>query len=263
MLPNNNAARIRKEILIRITKSFLDNNLEQQINRIPVEMRPKNNNSIRCCIYKERAIIKYACMALMGFAVEDEQDELKNLSEYAIEALQRDKNAREILTVIDVACQGCIKSQYMVTNACQGCLARPCMLNCPKNAITIKNGRAEIAPELCVNCGKCFDACPYHSIIRIPVPCEEACPVGAITKDESGKEHIDQEKCISCGKCLTSCPFGAIMERSHLIDVLKTLKSKNKFVAMIAPAIVGQFPGTLEQLAGALKKIGFSFYFEL
>lgn len=257
MLPNNNAARIRKEILIRIAKTFLDGNWENKIDKIPVEMRPKDDNNLRCCIYKDRAIIKYASMTTLGLAIEDEKDELKPLSEYAKEALLRDKNAKEILTVIDVACQGCIKAQYMVTNACQGCLARPCTLNCPKNAITMKNGKAEINPNLCVNCGKCLDVCPYHSIIRIPVPCEEACPVGAIYKDEKGKEHINQEKCISCGKCLLACPFGAIVERSQIIDVLKKIKDKQTVIAMIAPAIVGQFPGTLEQVSGALKKLGF------
>ncbi|MGD9638705.1 MAG: 4Fe-4S dicluster domain-containing protein [Alphaproteobacteria bacterium] len=258
MLPNNNAARIRKEILIKLSKAFLEDDLEHNLDRIPLEMRPKDSANLRCCIYKDRAIIKYACMASMGFAIEDEKDELKPLSEYAKEALLRSQNAKEILTVIDAACQGCIKAQYMVTNACQGCLARPCTLNCPKEAITIKKGKAEINPDLCVNCGRCFEACPYHSIIRIPVPCEEACPVGAITKDENGKEHIDQEKCISCGKCLLACPFGAIMERSHIVDVLRKIKNKKNIVAMIAPAIVGQFPGTLEQLAGALLKAGFS-----
>ena len=96
-------------------------------------------------------------------------------------------------------------------------------------------------------------------MVKIPVPCEEACPVGAITKDEAGKEHIDEQKCISCGKCLASCPFGAIVERSQMIDVLRDIKESNKkVVAMLAPAIAGQFPGSLNALCGALKKLGFA-----
>ena len=37
-------------------------------------------------------------------------------------------------------------------------------------------------------------AAPYHAIVYIPVPCEESCPVKAISKDEHGIEHIDENK---------------------------------------------------------------------
>jgi iron only hydrogenase large subunit-like protein len=102
-------------------------------------------------------------------------------------------------------------------------------------------------------------SCPYGAIHKSVVPCEDACPVNAITKDENGKEQIDIEKCISCGKCLQSCPFGAIVERSQLVDVLNLIhNSDKKVVAMLAPAVVGQFPFEIEQVVGALKKAGFA-----
>ena len=78
-----------------------------------------------------------------------------------------------MLTVLDEACNACVRTHFMVTNACQGCLARPCMMNCGKKAIEIKHGRAHIDEEKCVNCGLCMQNCPYHAIIKIPVPCEE------------------------------------------------------------------------------------------
>ena len=31
---------------------------------------------------------------------------------------------------------------------------------------------------------------PYHAIVYIPVPCEESCPVKAISKDEHGIEPV-------------------------------------------------------------------------
>ena len=55
-----------------------------------------------------------------------------------------------------------------------------------------------------------------------------------------------------------SCPFGAIVERSGLFPVLKMLKSGKPVTAMIAPAIEGQFPGTLSQIKEALLKAGFA-----
>lgn len=248
---------MRTKILIKIAESFFADKFENA-DRIPLELRPKEQQPSRCCIYKDRAVLKYRCMAGLGTAPDEETDELKTLKEYGEDALKRDELPKSKLSVIDIACSACIKSQYMVTNACRGCFAQPCRLNCPRDAITIVNGRAHIDPEKCVNCGKCHEVCPYHSIIKVPVPCEEACPVNAITKDEFGKEHIDTEKCISCGKCLASCPFGAIVERSQMVDVLKQLhETDNKVVAMLAPAVVGQFPGDIKNLVGALKKAGF------
>lgn len=258
LIPKNNANLMRTKILIKLAESYLENKFEDA-DRIPLTLRPKDGEVSRCCVYKDRAVLKYRCMAGLGHCPEEETDELTSLKEYGQQALERASAPKNKLSVIDVACSACVKSQYVITDVCRGCFAQPCRLNCPKQAISIVNGRAKIDPDLCVNCGKCYEVCPYHSVVKIPVPCEEACPVGAITKDEFGKEHIDTEKCISCGKCLASCPFGAIVERSQMIDVIKEIKETDKkVVAMLAPAIAGQFPGSLNSLAGALKKFGFS-----
>lgn len=257
LIPKNNASLMRTKILIKLAESFLADRFEHA-DSIPIELRPKEQQPSRCCIYKDRAVLKYRCMAGLGACPEEETDELKSLKEYGKDALSRNDLPKSKLSVIDIACSACIKSQYIVTNACRGCFAQPCRLNCPKDAISMINGRACIDTDKCVNCGRCFDVCPYHSIIKVPVPCEEACPVDAITKDEFGKEHIDHEKCISCGKCLASCPFGAIVERSQMVDVLREIhETENKVVAMLAPAVIGQFPGDIKNLVGALKKAGF------
>lgn len=258
LIPKNNANLMRTKILIKLAQSYLEDKF-QDADRIPLELRPKDGEVSRCCVYKDRAVLKYRCMAGLGHCPEEETDELTSLREYGEQALQRTQAAKNKLSVIDIACSACIKSQYVITNVCRGCFAQPCRLNCPKQAISIVNGQARIDHDLCVNCGKCYEVCPYHSVVKIPVPCEEACPVGAITKDEKGKEHIDTEKCISCGKCLASCPFGAIVERSQMIDVMREIKETGKkVVAMLAPAIAGQFPGSLNNLVGALKQFGFS-----
>lgn len=258
LIPKNNANQMRTRILVKIVEKFLQGRFADA-DRIPLELRPKGGEVSRCCIYKDRAILKYRCMASMGFAPEDETDELTSLKEYGERALARSEHAVNKLSVITDACSGCIRSRYLVTDACRGCFAKPCQVNCPKQAITIVNGRSHIDPDKCISCGRCQEVCPYHAVIRVPIPCEEACPVGAISKDESGKEHIDPEKCILCGKCLQSCPFGAVVEMSQMVDVLKLLADENKkVVAMLAPAVLGQFPGTINNLIGALKKLGFA-----
>ena len=85
------------------------------------------------------------------------------------------------------------------------------------------------------------------------MPCEEACPVGAITKDERGIEYINEEKCIYCGKCMNACPFGAIFEISQAFDVLEAIRRGEKVTAIVAPSILGQFDTTIEQVYGALR----------
>ncbi|MDR2803037.1 MAG: monomeric [FeFe] hydrogenase, partial [Treponema sp.] len=162
-----------------------------------------------------------------------------------------------MLTVLDIACNACVRSHFMVTNACQACLARPCMTNCVKKAIAIKEGRARIDGDKCINCGLCLQNCPYHAIIKIPVPCEEACPVGAITKSENGKECIDFDKCIYCGKCMRECPFGAMMDKSQLVDVVKHIMNNKTVVALYAPAAATQFRVDSGQLEAALLAAGF------
>ena len=119
-----------------------------------------------------------------------------------------------------------------------------------------------IDPERCKNCGKCISACSYSAIARLRVPCEEVCPVKAISKNELGVVEIDYERCISCGACVSGCPFGAIHERSQLIDILQAIKSGTPVVAMVAPALGGQFPEPLSKLATALTRAGFSHVME-
>lgn len=264
----NNAALIKRQLIVRLARLMLAGTTREKIDYIPLQQAPKEAASVRCCIHHDRAVLKYRLKALLGFAIENEipEDEIRPLASYVDEAEVRGENrfAGSILTVIDEACSSCIRANYRVTNACRGCVARACVMNCPKAAIVIENGHARINEQICVSCGICEKACPYHSIIFQPIPCEQACPVNAITQDERGKEQIDESKCINCGKCLQACPFGAIMERSEIFDVLKDLTNPAKpTVAMIAPSIIGQFNTDLGKLVSALKKLGFDHVIEV
>jgi [FeFe] hydrogenase (group B1/B3) len=259
----NQTALIRHNIKTEIARLFIGDKLEKDINRLPIRMIPHDSTSYRCCIYKDRELIKKRTIAALGFSLEDDINiEHTLLSDYAALAVQREEPTFPILTFLDEACRSCVRANYFVTNVCQHCVARPCIMNCPKDAISMES-QALIHPEKCINCGICQKVCPYHAIVYIPVPCEEACPVGAISKDQQGRQEIDYDKCIFCGRCARACPFGAVLEKSQIIDVLKHIKSNRPVTAMIAPAIVGQYGAKLEQIVGAIRAVGFSHVVEV
>lgn len=262
MAYNNNVMFVRYHLLAELVKMWKEDNLINKIDRMLLEMYPrKRNPKGRCCVYKERAVMKYKTMAMLGFDMSDETDEGERLSSYVQRMLDRDMpdSERGILSVMDEACSSCVKINYEVTHLCRGCVARPCYTNCPKDAISYdKDGKAHIDHDKCISCGKCHQACPYHAIVYMPVPCEEACPVKAISKDEYGIEHIDPDKCIYCGKCLNACPFGAIFDQCTVFDVLKRIKAGKKVVAMVAPSVLAQFGKPIEKVYGAFKALGFS-----
>lgn len=260
-----NTMIIRRELISRTARMIKEDTLADQIDRLPIEMSPREKGAQRrCCVYKERAITKYKMLPILGFNVHDEVDELTPLSEYVHKAYERETPKTDILTVVDEACTGCVKANYIVTNLCKGCVASPCMMNCPKNAISFTSeGQAKIKPEKCINCGICQKECPYHSIVYMPVPCEEVCPTGAIRKDERGIEVIDDDKCIYCGKCINACPFGSIFEVSNMLDVFKSIGKGEKVIAIAAPSIMGQYKQSTAQVFGAIKELGFYDVYEV
>ncbi len=257
-MSTNYATLLRRDLITRIAKLVLDNDLNEKFDRMPIEMHPRGKQTIRCCTHKARAINRYRTMAFLGFNVYDEEDELTPLSSYAKKAMERTDHTDVMMTVVDEACSSCVKSSYSVSNLCRGCVGRHCHQSCNKSAINFINGQAHIDTEKCVNCGMCMKSCPFHAIIYQPVPCEESCPVGAISKNDLGIEQIDPDKCILCGKCMVACPFGAIMEKSSMIYIFDAIRKNKKVVAMVAPAIAGQFKTEPGRVFSAIRKLGFS-----
>ena len=255
---DNHLINTKRWIIENIAKAFWSDSFRQGIKRLPFARIPVGSEAkYRCCVYKERAIIRNRVLAGLGFSVE-EDDEMTSLLEYADAALERKTIQGPPLTIIDIACKGCANTRYYVTELCQGCLARPCETTCPFGAVSVINGSSRIDKSRCKNCGKCKTVCPYGAIAKISVPCEEECPVDAISKDEHGAAKIDYEKCISCGCCVMACPFGAVLERSQVVDILRALKGTLPVYAMTAPAFAGQFDASHGQLVTAIKKLGFA-----
>lgn len=198
--------------------------------------------TMRCCIYKERAIV-------------GERIEL---------AIGGDKSNPNVIEVIDIACDECSVSGHTVTDSCRGCIAHRCEEACPKGAIYFdKQQKAHIDKEKCVECGRCAKVCPYSAIANNKRPCEKACKIGAISMNEDKCAAINYDKCISCGACVYMCPFGAISEKSFILDVVDILKksennTKYKVYAVVAPSVSSQFSyAKLGQVITGIKKLGF------
>jgi [FeFe] hydrogenase (group B1/B3) len=260
---NNQEIYLKKEVLERIVRAFFSHDFKESVRLIPFDMCPKDAEVLyRCCIYKERAILKDRVIAGLGFAIEDDCETV-GLSKYAERSLERGKPEENPLMVVEAACKGCVPSKIYVTNLCQGCVANLCRKACKFGAIDIIGGKSVIDGSKCKNCKMCIEVCPYNAIVKIVVPCEDSCPVDAIEKNVKGTAQIDYKICIYCGKCIMSCPFGAVHEKSQIIDVLKNIVSCKKVIALIAPSIVGQFLGNVYQLKSAIIEAGFSDVYEV
>ena len=198
--------------------------------------------TMRCCIYKERAIVGERIKLALG----------------------GDKNNPNVIEVIDIACDECSVSGHTVTDNCRGCIAHRCEEACPRGAIYFdKQQKAHIDKEKCVECGRCAKVCPYSAIANNKRPCEKACKIGAISMNEDKCAAINYDKCISCGACVYMCPFGAISEKSFILDVIDILKksennTKYKVYAVVAPSVSSQFSyAKLGQVITGIKELGF------
>ena len=76
MVERNHINVLLREVLRRVAESFLHYaDFGNSVERIPFVMRPKNTRPNRCCIYKDRAILRFQVMAALGFRLEDEEDD--------------------------------------------------------------------------------------------------------------------------------------------------------------------------------------------
>lgn len=246
---NTDTRQIKYEVLREVADlSFRDALSEEAIDAIPFKIIPGATPRFRCCVYKEREIIRQRVRLAMGKPpLPDKNTEKRKIN-------------NNVIQVIPAACEGCPINRFQVTENCQKCMAKSCQRACAFGAITITGRGAYIDQTKCRECGKCAEACPYHAIADLMRPCRRSCDVGAITIGGDRLAIIDEDKCISCGHCAAACPFGAISDMSRITQVIEKINDPNtKVIALPAPAVEGQFGPevTIGRLKTALLQLGF------
>lgn len=233
---------LKYKVLREVAREAWAGTLLENVLDIPKIIVPGKVPTMRCCVYKERAILGERVKIAMG----------------------GDKNNPNVIEVIEIACDECPMGGYEVTDACRGCLAHRCEDACRKGAISFDhNQKAHIDKSKCVECGMCAKNCPYSAIMNFKRPCVSACKVNAISMNEDKAAEIDNNKCISCGACVYQCPFGAITDKSFIINVIDMIQKsdnnqKYKVYALVAPAIGSQFSyAKLGQVIQGIKELGF------
>jgi len=234
---------LKHKVMEEVCRLAWDNNLNEETReQLVYRIIPGPKPEFRCCIYKEREIVRQRIRLACGQNTLEHPDSVN------------------VVQVINAACDECPISAYSVTDNCRFCMGKACLNSCHFDAISKGIVRMHIDAQKCKECGMCAKACPYGAIVHLERPCKKVCPVNAITYDENGLCRIDDSKCIQCGHCIHACPFGAIGSKTYLVPIIENILAGKEVIAMCAPSIEGQYGDniTMAAVRSTLMKLGFA-----
>lgn len=146
---DHEARQFKFDVLREVSKRAFDGRLNDDVcDEVANLLIPGKHAEFRCCIYKEKEIIRQRTrMALGKPPVPVEND-----------------NKRQIVRVIEAACDGCSIHKIQVTDNCRKCMAKACLSACKFDAIHMGEDHAFIDYDKCKECGACQAKCPFGAI---------------------------------------------------------------------------------------------------
>ena len=135
MYADENVITIKHKVLNEVARLSFEGKLDEERDHIAERLIPGPLPQFRCCIYKEREIIRQRVRLAEGKAPGIEDD-------------------GNIIQVINSACEDCPISSYTVTENCQNCLGKACINACKFGAIEPGRFRSHIDASKCKECGQ-------------------------------------------------------------------------------------------------------------
>ena len=121
----------------------------EETEKIVYQVSPGPKPKYRCCVYKEREIVRGRIRLAMGLDPDP------------------GRPGKNVVSVIPPACDDCPIQNYHVSDSCRFCLGKACLNACPFGAIAPGDAKMHIDSAKCKSCGKCAQACPFGAIIQI------------------------------------------------------------------------------------------------
>ena len=129
---DNATQELKYKVLKEVAKLAFEGRLSDSYYAIPRILVPDSSPAMRCCIYKDRAIVEEMVRNIIGTW----------------------KLPNQLLEVLDIACDECPIDRYTVSEGCRGCISHRCVSSCPVQAIRIsKTKKAVIDIDKCIECG--------------------------------------------------------------------------------------------------------------
>ena len=154
---DHEARQFKFDVMVEVSRRSFEGKLnEDTVDEVAEKLIPGKKADFRCCIYKEKEIIRQRTRMAMGKTPTPIED----------------YNPRQIVRVIEAACDGCSIHKIQVTDNCRKCMAKACLSACKFDAIHIGSNRAFIDYDKCKECGACKNACPFNAIVATQRPCK-------------------------------------------------------------------------------------------
>ena len=136
---------LRKQVFTEVARvAYESDNPAGELEEIPFKITPDEVPRYRESIYRERQIASERVRLAMGLSLRPENKPVHITSGVDRSTIADKYYEPPLMQVIPSACDKCPDNEYVVSDQCRGCVAHSCIKSCPRNAISIVNGKSVI-----------------------------------------------------------------------------------------------------------------------